>query len=71
VIQAIRDGRITAPGGHPFAKIVYVGHSYGSWVGWYEVSQYNDQVTSPLLEQPASTLRLLSEARCCRPGRSL
>jgi pimeloyl-ACP methyl ester carboxylesterase len=42
VIQAIRNGVITAPGGSTFSKIVYVGHSYGSWTGWFEISEYND-----------------------------
>jgi pimeloyl-ACP methyl ester carboxylesterase len=42
VIQAIRSGSITTPNGSEFSTIVYVGHSYGSWTGWYEVSTYND-----------------------------
>jgi pimeloyl-ACP methyl ester carboxylesterase len=34
VVQAIRRGEITARGGKQFHKVVYVGHSYGTGVGW-------------------------------------
>jgi pimeloyl-ACP methyl ester carboxylesterase len=42
VVQAIRSGSVHAPSGARFSKIVYVGHSYGSWIGWYETSTFND-----------------------------
>lgn len=41
VIQAIRHQRITSDTGKPFHKVAYVGHSYGSWTGWYE-SDFHD-----------------------------
>jgi pimeloyl-ACP methyl ester carboxylesterase len=42
VVRAIRSGAVRSPSGSRFAKIALVGHSYGSWVGWYETSTYND-----------------------------
>ncbi len=38
VVQAIRSGAI---GGQPFDTIVYVGHSYGTWTGWFALSRYH------------------------------
>jgi hypothetical protein len=34
IVQAIRRGEITSPGGEQFHEVVYVGHSYGTLVGW-------------------------------------
>jgi pimeloyl-ACP methyl ester carboxylesterase len=42
VVQAIRTGAITRSDGVTFQKVVYVGHSYGTWTGWFETSRYND-----------------------------
>jgi pimeloyl-ACP methyl ester carboxylesterase len=42
VVQAIRNGAITRADGATFSKVVYVGHSYGTWTGWFETSRYND-----------------------------
>jgi pimeloyl-ACP methyl ester carboxylesterase len=42
VVQAIRSGAVRSPSGAEFTTVVLVGHSYGSWVGWYETSTYND-----------------------------
>lgn len=42
VVQAIRSGEVTNPSGKRFTKIVYVGHSYGTWTGWNEVTTYRD-----------------------------
>jgi pimeloyl-ACP methyl ester carboxylesterase len=42
VVQAIRSGAITRTDGATFSKVVYVGHSYGTWTGWFEVGRYND-----------------------------
>lgn len=42
VVQAIRSGAIHRSGGGRFAKVVYVGHSYGTWTGWFEVGRYGD-----------------------------
>lgn len=42
VVQAIRHGAITRADGRTFSKVVYVGHSYGTWTGWFEVGRYND-----------------------------
>jgi pimeloyl-ACP methyl ester carboxylesterase len=66
VVQAIRNGKITSPKGTRFENVVYVGHSYGTWIGWYEVSRYNDvdaavftaafeelTVTAPLIVLPS------------------
>jgi pimeloyl-ACP methyl ester carboxylesterase len=38
VIQAARRGDF----GHPFSKILYVGHSYGSITGYLEAGRYKD-----------------------------
>lgn len=42
--QAIRRGEITAPGGRPFRKVVYVGHSYSSPVGWNLATDYGADI---------------------------
>lgn len=39
VIQALRAGLAGEP---RFGRVVLVGHSYGSWVSWYETSTYDD-----------------------------
>ena len=39
VVQALRSGAGGEPG---FSRVVLVGHSYGSWVSWYEASFYHD-----------------------------
>jgi pimeloyl-ACP methyl ester carboxylesterase len=39
VISQLRSGAI---GGHAFAHVIWVGHSYGSMFGWYEISKYHD-----------------------------
>lgn len=39
VVQALRAG---AGGGPGFSRVVLVGHSYGSWVSWFEASFYHD-----------------------------
>ena len=67
VVQALRKGSVRITGQHPFSNVVYVGHSYGTWVGWAEVSKYNDvdgavftagfeemSVTAPLLVLPST-----------------
>jgi len=41
-VQALRDGSVRIPQRARFAKVVYVGHSYGTWTGWNEVSRYDD-----------------------------
>jgi pimeloyl-ACP methyl ester carboxylesterase len=42
VVQAIRHGEITALGGERFRKVVYVGHSYGTVVGWILATDYGE-----------------------------
>ena len=44
VITALRAGTVAAPGGQhiAFSKVAYVGHSYGSMVGWIEASRFHD-----------------------------
>ncbi len=42
VVQAIRTGEIRRSDGRRFTKVVYVGHSYGTWTGWFEVGRYRD-----------------------------
>lgn len=39
VVQALRSGSI---GAHPFAQVVLVGHSLGSFVSWIEAGTYHD-----------------------------
>lgn len=43
VVQALRVGKVASPG-HPavFAKVVVVGHSYGSITSFIEASRYQD-----------------------------
>jgi pimeloyl-ACP methyl ester carboxylesterase len=43
-IQMIRSGAISGADGQPikFEKIVWVGHSFGSNIGWSEVGTYGD-----------------------------
>jgi pimeloyl-ACP methyl ester carboxylesterase len=67
VVQAIRRGEITSPGGEQFHKVVYVGHSYGTVVGWFLATDYGEgldaavftgnvrgvTVTAPLLLYPS------------------
>jgi pimeloyl-ACP methyl ester carboxylesterase len=67
VVQAIRRGQIAAPGGEQFRKVVYVGHSYGTIVGWNLATNYGEgldavvftaaahglTVTDPLLALPS------------------
>lgn len=43
VISALRAGTLSGPGGPvSFAKVILVGHSYGSWVLWFEATRYRD-----------------------------
>jgi pimeloyl-ACP methyl ester carboxylesterase len=42
VAQAIRRGEITAPGGERFRKVVYVGHSADTGVGWFVATDYGE-----------------------------
>jgi pimeloyl-ACP methyl ester carboxylesterase len=44
VVQAIRRGEITAPGGKQFHTVVYVGHSYGTAVGWLLATDYDKDI---------------------------
>lgn len=44
VVQAIRRGEITAPGGEKFHKVVYAGHSYGTVVGWILATDYGEDL---------------------------
>lgn len=67
VVQAIRRGEITAPGGRQFQQVVYVGHSFGSILGWSLATNYGEgldaavftgavhglTVTDPLLAFPS------------------
>lgn len=67
IVQAIRRGDITAPGGEQFHKVVYVGHSYSTFVGWFLATDYGEgldaavftgnirgvTVTAPLLLYPS------------------
>ncbi|AHH98139.1 alpha/beta hydrolase [Kutzneria viridogrisea] len=39
VVAALRSGAVDPAG---FGSVVLVGHSYGSWVSWYEASDYQD-----------------------------
>jgi hypothetical protein len=41
-VQAIRRGEITSPGGEQFHKVVYVGHSYCTLVGWLLTTDYGE-----------------------------
>jgi hypothetical protein len=41
-VQAIRRGEITSPGGEQFHKVVYVGHSYSTPVGWNLATDYGE-----------------------------
>ncbi|HEX8759928.1 MAG TPA: hypothetical protein VF711_12340 [Acidimicrobiales bacterium] len=41
-MQAIRRGEITSPGGEQFHKVVYVGHSYCTLVGWLLTTDYGE-----------------------------
>lgn len=38
-ITSLRSGAVD---GHPFQHVIWVGHSYGSIYGWYEISRYHD-----------------------------
>lgn len=42
VVQAIRRGQINSPDGKQFHKVVYVGHSYGTGVGWNLATDYGE-----------------------------
>ncbi len=43
VVQALRAGTISGPGGAVgFPKVVLVGHSYGSGTSWLEATNFND-----------------------------
>jgi pimeloyl-ACP methyl ester carboxylesterase len=44
VVQAIHRGELTAPGGERFHKVVYVGHSYGTLVGWNLATDYGEDL---------------------------
>jgi pimeloyl-ACP methyl ester carboxylesterase len=44
VVAAIRRGQITAPDGKQFHKVVYVGHSYGTVVGWVLSTDYGEDL---------------------------
>lgn len=44
IVQAIRRGELTAPGGEQFHKVVYVGHSYGTGVGWNLTTDYGEDL---------------------------
>ena len=44
VVQAIRRGEIASPGGEQFHKVVYVGHSYGTLVGWILSTDYGEGI---------------------------
>ncbi|MCK2244416.1 MULTISPECIES: alpha/beta hydrolase [unclassified Crossiella] len=39
VVTALRTGAV---GGRPFARVIYVGHSLGSFIGLYGISRYRD-----------------------------
>ena len=41
-MQAIRRGEITSRGGEQFHKVVYIGYSYGSAVGWLLTTDYGE-----------------------------
>jgi pimeloyl-ACP methyl ester carboxylesterase len=38
-IAALRSGAVD---GHAFRRVIWVGHSYGSYTGWVEISRYHD-----------------------------
>ncbi len=55
VVEAIRGGEITAPGGEQFHKVVYVGHSYGTGVGWYLATDYGGDLDAAVFTGGAHT----------------
>lgn len=56
VAQAIRRGDITAPGGEQFHKVVYVGHSYSSLMGWLLATDYGEDLDAAVFTGAAHTL---------------
>lgn len=55
VVQAIRRGEITSPGGEQFHKVVYVGHSYGTGVGWFLATDYGEDLDAAVFTGSAHT----------------
>jgi len=59
VIQALRSGTMGPTGFH---RVVLVGHSYGSWVSWYEASDFHD-VDAVILSGVSHYINLTSPIR--------
>jgi pimeloyl-ACP methyl ester carboxylesterase len=68
VLQALRAGRVPGPAGPlGFQKVVYVGHSYGSFIGWAVASDYPEDVDAVILSGVSHTFRLLAPATVALP----
>jgi pimeloyl-ACP methyl ester carboxylesterase len=55
VVQAIRRGAIVAPDGRQFDKVVYVGHSYGTGMGWNLATHYGQDLDAAVFTGLAYT----------------
>ena len=42
LLQAVRGGALLDANDAPYARIVQIGHSYGSWTTWYVATRYDD-----------------------------
>ena len=63
VIQALRSGQLEGPSGPvAFQKVLLVGHSYGSFTAWYEVTDYQD-VDGVILSGVSHTIGVDSAVR--------
>lgn len=69
VVQALRAGTVAAPGGQhlAFSKVAYVGHSYGSMVGWIEASRFHD-VDALLLTGVSHNIREVNDPLLVETG---
>jgi pimeloyl-ACP methyl ester carboxylesterase len=56
VAQAIRRGEITAPDGKRFDKVVYVGHSYSTLIGWFLATDYGEDLDAVVFTGGAHTV---------------
>jgi len=49
MLQAVRGGAVVAADGRPYAKIVQIGHSYGSWTTWFSATRHPGDVDAVVL----------------------
>jgi len=70
VLQALRAGEVPGLSGPlGFQKVVYVGHSYGSLVGWAVASDYPADVDAVVFSGVSHTFRPLAPAAVALPLR--